>query len=256
MKINILSVFPEMFTPITEYSLLGKACKNGILDINIVNIRDFSEDKRLKTDDSPFGGGPGMVMTPQPVFSALRSLGLGASSEKNRIIYMSPRGRMLDRKMIEELSSCESLTVLCGHYEGVDQRIISCWRMEEVSIGDYILTGGELPAMVLVDSVSRFIPRVLGNEASAEDESIYSGLLEADIYTRPADFEGFSVPEVLTGGNHKEIKLWQLMRAIELTYERRRELLVKWWRSGPKMDFLSKKERKKVEEFVEKLLLK
>lgn len=256
MKINILSVFPEMFAPVTEHSLLGKACDNGILDINVLNIRDFSEDKHLKTDDSPFGGGPGMVMTPQPIFSALRSLGMETDKKRGRIIYMSPRGRLLNRELIEELATCGELTILCGHYEGVDQRVISHWGMEEVSIGDYILTGGELPAMVLVDSVSRFIPGVLGNEASAEDESIYTGLLEADMYTRPGIFEGLSVPEVLTEGNHKKISLWQFMRSIEITYERRPELFMKWWMDSPKMDFLTKKERKEVKEFVEKLLLR
>lgn len=255
MKINILSVFPEMFSPVTEHSLLGKACRKGILDISIVNIRDFSEDRRLKTDDSPFGGGPGMVMTPQPIFGALRSLGFADGNVRGKIIYMSPRGRLLNRELIEEMSAADELTILCGHYEGVDQRVISYWNMEEISIGDYILTGGELPAMVLVDSISRFIPGVLGNEDSATDESIYSGLLEADMYTRPGVFEGMPVPDVLTEGNHKEINLWQLMKSIELTNERRPELFRKWWQSETKMDFLTKKERKKVEELVKKLLL-
>ncbi len=254
MKINILSIFPNMFTPITEESLLGKACDSGKLSINIVNIRDFSEDKHLKTDDSPFGGGPGMVMTPQPIFDALRSLGFEKGKANGRLIYMSPRGKILDRSMIEELSVCDELTILCGHYEGVDQRVISYWDMEEVSVGDYILTGGELPAMVLVDSVSRFIPGVLGNEESAADESIYKGLLEADNYTRPSVFEGMAVPGVLTDGNHKKIALWQLMNSIEITNVKRPDLLRSWWESRPKLDFLTKKEKLQVEEFVNKLL--
>ena len=169
MKINILTLFPEMFTAVTESSILGRAGEKGILDINLINIRDFSTDKHNKADDYPFGGGSGMVMLPQPVFDALKSLEPGESEKepetpKKKMIYMSPRGRILDREKIEELAEVEEMTILCGHYEGVDQRIIDEWDMEEISIGDYILTGGELAAMVLIDSVSRFIPEVFGDE--------------------------------------------------------------------------------------------
>jgi tRNA (guanine37-N1)-methyltransferase len=220
MKINVLTLFPEMFTPVTEASILGRAVDKGILDINLVNIRDYTLDKHRKTDDTPFGGGPGMVMSAQPIFDALRSLGASAA----RVIYMSPRGRILDQQKIEELAAAPELTILCGHYEGVDQRVLDAWNMEEISIGDYILTGGELAAMVLIDSVSRFIPEVLGSEESATEESIYSGLLEFDQYTKPREYEGRAVPEVLFGGNHQEIHLWQYERSLALTKERRPDL--------------------------------
>lgn len=228
MKINILTLFPEMFTAVTESSILGRAGEKGILDINLINIRDFTKDKHRKTDDTPFGGGPGMVMSPQPVFDALRSLGLEPNAElcgNSAMIYMSPRGKILDREKIEQLAELDELTILCGHYEGVDQRILNAWNMEEVSIGDYILTGGELPAMVLIDSVSRFIPEVLGTKESATEESIYSGLLEHDQYTKPREYEEMAVPEVLLNGNHKLIHLWQYERSLELTQARRPDLL-------------------------------
>ncbi len=224
MKINILTLFPEMFTPVTEASILGRAVDKGILDINLVNIRDYTLDKHRKTDDTPFGGGPGMVMSAQPIFDALRSLDAAGGQAAARIIYMSPRGRILDQEKIEELAACEELTILCGHYEGVDQRVLDAWNMEEISIGDYILTGGELAAMVLIDSVSRFIPEVLGSEESATEESIYSGLLEFDQYTKPREYEGLAVPEVLFGGNHQAIHLWQYERSLALTKERRPDL--------------------------------
>ena len=233
MKINVLTLFPEMFTPVTEASILGRAVDKGILDINLVNIRDYTLDKHRKTDDTPFGGGPGMVMSAQPIFDALRSLpsaggpatgGQAPASGGARVIYMSPRGRILDQQKIEELAAAPELTILCGHYEGVDQRVLDAWNMEEISIGDYILTGGELAAMVLIDSVSRFIPEVLGSEESATEESIYSGLLEFDQYTKPREYEGRAVPEVLFGGNHQEIHLWQYERSLALTKERRPDL--------------------------------
>ncbi len=219
-----------MFTAVTESSILGRAGEKGILDINLINIRDFSTDKHNKADDYPFGGGVGMVMLPQPVFDALKSLEPGESEKepetpKKKMIYMSPRGRILDREKIEELAEVEEMTILCGHYEGVDQRIIDEWDMEEISIGDYILTGGELAAMVLIDSVSRFIPEVLGTKESATEESVYSGLLEYDQYTKPREYEGLAVPEVLLNGNHKLIHLWQYENSLRLTKERRPDLL-------------------------------
>ena len=251
MKVNILTLFPEMFTAVTESSILGRAGAKGILDINLVNIRDYTLDKHRKPDDTPFGGGPGMVMTAQPVFDALRSLGLvpGEPPKRTAMIYMSPRGRLLDQEKIEQLSVCEEITILCGHYEGVDQRIIDEWGMEEISIGDYILTGGELPAMVLIDSVSRFIPEVLGCGESATEESIYSGLLEFDQYTKPREYEGLGVPEVLVGGNHKLIHLWQYECSLRLTAERRPELLQKYIETAKE---LSKDEKKILASIISK----
>ena len=243
MKINVLTLFPEMFTAVTESSILGKAGEKGILDINLINIRDFSLDKHKKADDYPFGGGLGMVMLAQPIFDALKSI----DAKGKKIMYMSPRGKILDQAKIEELAALDEMVILCGHYEGVDQRVIDYWDMEEVSIGDYILTGGELPAMVLIDSVSRFVPEVLGTRESATEESIYSGLLEYDQYTKPREYEGLEVPEVLFGGNHKLIHLWQLRNSLELTKERRPDL---WEAYLAKEKTLSKEEKKILDEIV------
>ncbi|MGN0720839.1 MAG: tRNA (guanosine(37)-N1)-methyltransferase TrmD [Anaerovoracaceae bacterium] len=245
MKINVLTLFPEMFTAVTDSSILGKAGEKGILDFNIINIRDFSKDKHNKADDTPYGGGVGMVMFCQPIFDALRSI----SAEGKKIMYMSPRGKVLDQAKIEELAQLDEMVILCGHYEGVDQRVLDYWDMEEVSIGDYILTGGELAAMVMIDAVSRFVPDVLGTKESATEESIYSGLLEYDQYTKPREYEGLEVPEVLFNGNHKLIHLWQLRNSLELTKERRPDL---WKAYLSKEKKLSKDEKKILDELVGK----
>ena len=245
MKINVLTLFPEMFTAVTDSSILGKAGEKGILDFNIINIRDFSKDKHNKADDTPYGGGVGMVMLCQPIFDALRSI----NAEGKKIMYMSPRGKVLDQAKIEELAQLDEMVILCGHYEGVDQRVLDYWDMEEVSIGDYILTGGELAAMVMIDAVSRFVPDVLGTKESATEESIYSGLLEYDQYTKPREYEGLEVPEVLFNGNHKLIHLWQLRNSLELTKERRPDL---WEAYLSKEKKLSKDEKKILDELVGK----
>lgn len=247
MKIDILTLFPEMMKAVTGESILGRARKNGLIDITFTDIRDFSVDKHNKADDTPFGGGPGMVMLADPIFRTLEAINAGGK----RILYMSPRGRMLDRELIKELSEEDELVLLCGHYEGVDQRVMDYWKMEEVSIGDYVLTGGELPALVLVDAVARFIPGVLGNEDSMDDESVYSGLLECDQYTKPRNYRGLEVPEVLTGGNHKMIKLWQYENALELTKARRPDLFCRY---VEKEKNLSKDEKKILEKVVSKPL--
>ena len=239
MKINILTLFPEMFTGVTQSSILGRACQKGVLDINLINIRDYSLDKHNKTDDTPFGGGPGMVMMAQPAFDALKTT-------SGKVTYMSPRGSLLCREKIEQLSSEEELTILCGHYEGMDQRVLDYWNAEEISVGDYILTGGELPAMVLIDAVARFLPGVLGNEASAADESIYSGLLECDQYTKPRNYQGMEVPEILTNGNHKLIHLWQYENALNITRERRPDL----WKAYIESEKNLTKDEKKILEKV------
>lgn len=245
MKINVLTLFPEMFTAVMDSSILGKAGEKGILDFNIINIRDFSKDKHNKADDTPYGGGVGMVMFCQPIFDALRSI----NAEGKKIMYMSPRGKVLDQAKIEELAQLDEMVILCGHYEGVDQRVLDYWDMEEVSIGDYILTGGELAAMVMIDAVSRFVPDVLGTKESATEESIYSGLLEYDQYTKPREYEGLEVPEVLFNGNHKLIHLWQLRNSLELTKERRPDL---WEAYLSKEKKLSKDEKKILDELVGK----
>ena len=236
MKVTILTQFPGMFAPLTS-SILGRASENGLLQIDVVNIRDYTVDKHKKTDDTPFGGGAGMVMTPQPAFDALRACG----AEGKRILYMSPRGPVLDQRLAEELAGEEEFFILCGHYEGVDERILQAWHMEEVSIGDYILTGGELAAMVLVDCVSRLIPGVLGSGESLSEESIYSGLLEYPQYTKPRSYEGMDVPEVLFNGNHKLIHLWQYEQSLRLTARRRPDLFRRYVESAPD---LTKDEKK------------
>ena len=242
MKINILTLFPEMFAPLTS-SMLGRAADKGILEFNIVNIRDFSQDKHCKADDYPFGGGHGMVLMADPAFRALESV--GAANTRN--IYMSPRGKILDMKLSEEFASENEITVFCGHYEGIDQRIIDAWDMQEVSIGDYILTGGELAAMVLIDTVSRMVPDVLSKEASAFDESIYSGLLEYPQYTQPRSYRGMDVPEVLVSGNHKLIALWKFEQSLALTKARRPEIFEQYVNNRGE---LSKDELKVLEKFL------
>lgn len=246
MKINILTLFPEMFAPVTEQSLLGKAVEKGILEFNIVNIRDYSQDKHNKADDYPFGGGVGMVMLADPIFRAMDSMKI---SENSKMLYMSPRGKMLDMAMIEQLSQDEEITILCGHYEGVDQRVLDNFGYEEVSIGDYVLTGGELPAMVLIDAVARFLPGVLGSEESAREDSIYTGLLEYDQYTKPREYEGLQVPEVLFNGNHKLIHLWQYENSLRKTKETRPDLFEAYVNSVKELT----KEEKKVLDLVLKM---
>ena len=200
--------------------------------------------------DIPFAGGIHDLSQGQ----AARHIAVVEGIEDQTILYMSPRGGIMDEGLIRELSEKKEFTILCGHYEGVDQRIIDKWNMKEVSIGDYVLTGGELPAMVLIDAVSRFVPGVLGNEESAEDESIYSGLLEADQYTRPRDYEGLTVPEILTGGDHHRIRLWQLKESVRITAERRPEMLRTWLESKADLSGFTKAERKELTELAESLL--
>ena len=221
MKIDILTLFPEMFESL-KASLLGKATEKGALEINVINIRDFSKDKHKKCDDYTFGGGSGMLMTPQPIYDAFMSIENYKDAHK---VYMSPRGRVLTQTVVREYSAYEHIIILCGHYEGVDQRIIDLLIDEELSIGDYVLTGGELPAMVVVDSVARYLPNVLGNSASVEEESFSNGYLEYPQYTRPAEFMGMKVPEVLISGHHANIEKWRKEQSEKITKERRPDIL-------------------------------
>lgn len=223
MKIKILTIFPEMFAPVLGASMLGRAQDNGLLSFEVIDIRPFSQRKHKNTDDDPFGGGAGMVMLAQPIVDAMR-FAMGEDF-RGRRIYMSPRGQTLTQRKVEELAKEETLILLCGHYEGVDQRAIDLCIDEELSIGDYVLTGGELAAMVVADSVARLIPGVLGCEESAQTESFSSGLLEYPQYTRPRVFEGLEVPEVLLGGNHALIEDWRFEQALRITLERRPEML-------------------------------
>lgn len=220
MKITILTTFPEMFTPL-HTSMLGRAEKAGILEIREVDIRAYSKNKHHNTDDAPFGGGAGMVMLAQPIVDAIRDVQGG---RKVKRIYLSPRGETLTQKKAEQLAKEDELILLCGHYEGVDQRALDLCIDEEISIGDYVLTGGELGAMVLVDCVARLVPGVLGCEESAQTESFSSGLLEYPQYTRPRAFEGLAVPEPLLNGNHAHIVDWQLSESLYITLRRRPEM--------------------------------
>ena len=209
MTIDILTLFPEMVDTVLSESIIGRARTAGILDINCVNIRDFADNKHNRVDDYPYGGGNGMVMQPQPIYNAYVSVASKYGDEKPHVVYMSPQGRVYTQKIAKELLEYEHLVILCGHYEGVDERIIEEIVDEEISIGDYVLTGGEIPAVVICDSVCRMVPGVLSNEECFSEESHYSGRLEYPQYTRPPVFMGREVPEVLLSGHHANIKKWR-----------------------------------------------
>lgn len=223
MKFDVLTLFPETFELVMKESIIGRAQEKGLVEVNAIDIRDYTKDKHRKVDDYPFGGGNGMVMMCQPVFDAFRSVTAGLDT-RPRVIYMSPQGRVLTQKMAVELSKEEHLILLCGHYEGIDERIIEELVDEEISIGDYVLTGGELPAMVLIDCVSRLIPGVLSGEGSFSDESHFNGLLEYPQYTRPAEYEGRPVPEILLSGHHANIQKWRTEQSHERTRKKRPDL--------------------------------
>lgn len=221
MKIDILTLFPEMFDGVMNASILGRAKASGILSIETHDIRAYADNKHRKTDDYPFGGGAGLVMMAQPIFDCMAAV---CGEEKPHRILLTPRGKLLTSERAKELSKFDRLVLLCGHYEGVDERVNTLID-EEISIGDYVLTGGELPAMVLIDCLSRFIPGVLGSEESVEDESHANGLLEYPQYTRPASFRGLDVPEILLNGHHANIAKWRHEQAMKKTREMRPCLL-------------------------------
>jgi len=225
MKITILTIFPEMFESVLNSSILGRAREQGLVEVECVDIRPFSDRKHKNTDDYPFGGGAGMVMLAQPIMDAMQHV--TGENFSGRRIYMGPRGTTLTTAKARELAKEEHLVLLCGHYEGVDQRALDSCIDEEISIGDYILTGGELAAMVLTDAVSRFIPGVLGSGESAEEESFSDGLLEYPQYTRPRELNGMEVPEVLLSGDHAKIKAWRRQESLRATKKFRPDLLEK-----------------------------
>ncbi|WP_386692372.1 MULTISPECIES: tRNA (guanosine(37)-N1)-methyltransferase TrmD [unclassified Lonepinella] len=232
MFIGIVTLFPEMFKAITEFGVTGRAVKQDLLNVHCVNPRDYTFDKHKTVDDRPYGGGPGMLMMVQPLRDAIhhaRTLANtnNTSGKKVKVIYLSPQGRKLDQAGVKELAQNEQLILVCGRYEGIDERLIQTEIDEEWSVGDYVLTGGELPAMTLIDAVARFIPGVLGKQASAEEDSFATGLLDCPHYTRPEVLDDLTVPSVLLSGNHEEIRKWRLKQSLERTWLRRPELLEK-----------------------------
>ena len=222
MKFDILTLFPEMFDVLNS-SIIGRAIQNEKIKLNVTNFREFSTDKQKHVDDTPYGGGAGMVIKPEPIYDAYKSI-VDKLDYKPKVIYMSPRGKVFNQQMAIELSKENHLIILCGHYEGVDERLIEEIVDEEISIGDYVLTGGELPAMILVDAVSRNINGVL-SEGSINEESFSNGLLEYPQYTRPEEFMGRKVPEILLSGHHANIEKWRHEKALEITKKRRPDLL-------------------------------
>lgn len=224
MKIDVLTLFPRMFEGPMDESIIGKAVNKGLLEINVSNFRDYSDNKHQTVDDYPYGGGAGMLLKVQPIYDNIKAIEQANPETKKRVILLDPAGKRFDQAMAEEFSNEEHLVFICGHYEGYDERIRSLVT-DEVSLGDYVLTGGELGAMVMIDATVRLLPDVLGNQTSAQTDSYSTGLLEHPQYTRPAEFNGMKVPEVLTNGNHKLIEEWQLKESLRRTYQRRPDLL-------------------------------
>ncbi len=223
MWLGVVTLFPEMFRAVTDFGVTGRAVSNGLLELQTWNPRDFTHDKHRTVDDRPYGGGPGMLMMVQPLRDAIHAA-KAAAGEQAKVIYLSPQGRKLTQQGVEELAKSGRLILVCGRYEGIDERIIQTEVDEEWSIGDYVLSGGELPAMTLIDSVSRLVPGVLGKQASAEQDSFSDGLLDCPHYTRPESLDGIDVPEVLLSGNHEHIRRWRLKQSLGRTLQRRPEL--------------------------------
>lgn len=235
MRFDIMTIFPEMIEGILGESIIGRARKNGHITVEAHNIRDYTLDKHKKTDDAPYGGGKGMLMATQPIYDCFKAVCEKQSEGKRRVIYASPRGRIFNHEIARELAEYDNLIILCGHYEGVDERVIEEIVDEEISIGDYVLTGGELPACIIVDAVSRLLDGVLSDKECYEKESIASGLLEYPQYTRPPVFNGKEVPEILLSGHHANIDKWRLEQSLKLTKERRPDLYEKYIKEHPNL---------------------
>lgn len=243
MRIDVLTIFPEVVHCGTDYSIVKRAREKGLVSVFVHDLRDFTEDKHRTTDEPPYGGGAGMVMKPEPIFRAVEHIRNKYWTDRTRVILLSPQGEIFAQQKAMEFSKCPHMVFICGHYEGVDERVREHLVSDEVSIGDYILTGGELPALVVMDAVIRLVPGVLGAEQSALDESFSEGLLEYPQYTRPADFQGWRVPDVLLSGHHAEIAKWRRMQSLKRTLERRPDLLEK--------AHLTNEDRKLLEELKE-----
>ncbi len=221
MKFDIVTLFPELIDVYTKNGIIGRAIENGLIDLNYVNLRDYSQDKHKKVDDYPYGGGPGMLLKPEPMFKALDAI----KKDNSYIIYLSPKGNLFNQNKAKELSDKKHIILIAGHYEGIDQRIIDKYVDEEVSMGDYVLTSGELPVLMIIDAVGRLIPGVLGSDESSVEESHSDSLLEYPQYTRPESYMEMQVPEMLLSGHHKKIEEWRRFKAIEITLERRPDMI-------------------------------
>jgi tRNA (guanine37-N1)-methyltransferase len=221
---GVISLFPDMFSPFTQQGVIGRAVKSGKISVDTFNPRDFTHDRHRTVDDRPYGGGPGMLMMVKPLTDAIHAA-KNIGGENSKVIYLSPQGKPLDQAGVKRLASIERTILICGRYEGIDERVIESHVDEEVSIGDYVLSGGELPAMVLMDAVARLVPGVLGHKASAVEDSFTDGLLDCPHYTRPEVLEGQKVPEVLLSGDHEKIRQWRLMQSLGRTMQRRPDLL-------------------------------
>ena len=228
MRFDIISVFPELFSGALEYGIIRRARQSGLVDIRLVNLRDFAKDKHKSVDDRPYGGGEGMVFMPAPLFEAIEFCRSSEGNSDAQVVLLTPQGKPWSQDLAAEFAAISHLILICGRYEGVDQRVIDCLVDREISIGDFVLTGGEIPAMVLLDSIVRLIPGALGCKESAINESFSTGLLDYPQYTRPAEYRGYAVPEVLLSGDHAKIERWRKEKALEKTKRARPELMSKW----------------------------
>lgn len=244
MRFDIMTLFPDLVTTVLGESIIGRAQKSGAIEVHAHNIRDYSEDKHRRVDDTPYGGGMGMLMAAPPIYNCFKAVCDALPEGSRRVIYMSPRGTVFNHQKARELAQYDNIVILCGHYEGVDARIIEEIVDEEISIGDYVLTGGEIPACIVTDAVARLIPGVLSDSECYEKESIASGLLEYPQYTRPYEFHGMTVPDVLISGHHENIDKWRLERSLEITKANRPDLYEAWERVHPKVEKKKAKKRK------------
>ncbi len=242
MRIDILTLFPDMCDAVMSESIIGRARKNGKVQINCIDIRNYTQDKHRRVDDKPYGGGMGMVMAAQPIYDCFQSL-CGELGCRPHLIYLTPQGRTLTQERIKQLSKLDNIALLCGHYEGIDERVIEALEPEEISVGDYVLTGGELPALIVADAVSRMLPGVLSDDECFQEESHYNSLLEYPQYTHPAEWQGRQVPEILLSGNHAKVDKWRREQSLKRTAGRRPDLLERAELSDEDKDFLSQLEK-------------
>lgn len=242
MRIDILTLFPEMCRAVTGESIIGRAVESGKVDIRCTDIRDYTKDKHRRVDDKPYGGGMGMIMAPQPIYDCFNALCEEIGTTPH-LIYLTPQGSRLTQERVKQLAQLDNIALLCGHYEGIDERVIEALAPEEISIGDYVLTGGELPALILTDAVTRMLPGVLSSDECFEEESHFSSLLEYPQYTHPAEWNGSTVPEILLSGHHAKIEQWRRERSLEKTLNRRPDMIKNAHLTQKDLDFLSKQKK-------------